>query len=390
MNRGFSIWLDALRATAALTVIAGHIAHTRFTRGDYHFLREINIASDAVIVFFVLSGVVIAYAAGRDGSLGRFAFNRITRVVSVVAPALLLTLLFDAIGTRVTMTAYPADYYEPHPAWEMLWRGLSFTSEWQGALSDRLRLGTNGPLWSLSYEVAFYGFFAIALYLRGALRLVLLALLALLVGLPILALLPAWLLGVRVWYLVRARPEMPRRRAWMLALGAPVALVVLKAAGLAPLLSHVTARAVAPLSHHSLLGYSDEVLWNSLIAVFVALHLVGVSRLTEDWAPRPDSRAVRAVRWIAGGSFSLYVMHYPTLHLLDATLPESLPLYDLWLLGATLAICLGFAALFERPLKRFRALLETGWGRLRREAPARPGPGAGANGRGGIEYLPEQ
>jgi hypothetical protein len=47
-------------------------------------------------------------------------------------------------------------------------------------------------------------------------------------------------------------------------------------------------------------------------------------------------------------------MHYPALQLLDAALPETLPLYDLWLLGLTLAICFGFAALFERPLKAYR------------------------------------
>lgn len=364
MKPGFSLWLDAMRAAAALIVLFGHFAHTRFTRGDYYFLREINIASDAVIVFFVLSGVVIAYAAERDGTLQRFAFNRLTRVLSVVLPALILTLVFDALGTNANMTAYPADYYEPHTVWETLWRGLTFTNEWQGALSDRIRLGTNGPMWSLSYEVAFYAIFAAALFLRGALRIVLLALIALLVGLPILALLPAWLLGVRVWVLVRNAGPMPRQRAWMLAVGSIAMLVFFKAAGLPAMLTNVTINALAPISHHALLGYSDEVLWNTIIAIFVALHLVGVQNLMETGAARPEGAAARAIRWVAGGSFSLYVMHYPTLHLLDATLPETLFLYDLWLLGMTLVVCFGFAALFERPLKLYRQLTLAFWRRM--------------------------
>jgi len=370
MKPGFSLWLDVLRAGAALVVLFGHMAHIRFTRGDYYFLREINIASDAVILFFVLSGVVIAYAAGRDGSLGRFAFNRLTRVWSVVLPALVLTVIFDAWGVATNPAAYPADYYQPKPLGEMFLRGLSFTNEWQGAFSDRLRLGTNGPLWSLSYEVGFYALFAAVLFLKGALRWVMAALIALLVGLPILALLPAWALGVWVWYRVsprRERDDQPggqsgprpilgtrQSAAWMLAVAPLICLVALKAIGLDTALSAMTARFFAPMSHHLVLGYSDEVLWNSLMAVLIAAHLIGVWQLCAARTAGTEGRMARAVRWVAGGSFSLYVMHYPTLHLLDATLPESLPGYDFWLLGLTLAICFGFAALFERPLKFYR------------------------------------
>lgn len=369
MTPGFSLWLDALRAAAALTVLFGHMAHIRFTRGDYYFLREINIASDAVIVFFVLSGVVIAYAAGRDGTLGKFAFNRMTRLYSVILPALVLTMIFDGIGTGIDMTAYPEDYYQSLPIAELFWRGLSFTSEWQGVFSDRLRLGTNGPLWSLSYEVGFYLMFGVTMFLRGAQRIALLVLLALVVGLPILALLPAWALGVLVWRFVQSGKQMPLSRAWMLAVGSIVALIVLKAANLPAVLTYITAKTLAPYSHHALLGYSDEVLWNSLIAIAIALHLLGVSQIAAQRAARPEGRGARAIRWVAGASFSLYVMHYPTLHLLDATLPETLPFYDLWLLGLTLTVCFGFAALFERPLKQFRLMVIALWSHRSLTAP---------------------
>jgi len=287
-------------------------------------------------------------------------------------PALLLTLVFDGIGTRVNMTAYPEGYYQALPWGEFLWRGLTLTNLWTG-MTDWVRLGTNGPIWSLSYELGFYLFFGSAVFLTGALRVVIIALLALLVGLPILVMLPAWLLGVWVW----TKTDQPygtdaRLISWIMALGSILTLVILKVAGLPQLLTGLTVTALYPQSHHGLLVYSDEVLWNSVIALFTAVHLIGVHRLAAQMPRWPEAALAKSIRWIAGGSFSLYLVHYPTLHLLDATLPETLPAYNLWLLGITLAICFAFAALFERPLKPFRAGAKALWQRVVNPEPSSP------------------
>lgn len=360
MTRGFSLWLDAIRALAALAVLFGHMAHIRFTGGDYYFLREWNIASDAVVVFFVISGLVIAYAAERDGDLRTYSYNRATRIFTVIVPALILTLVFDAIGTRITMEAYPQGYYQ-HLSWsEFLFRGLTLTPQWLGMM-EPVRLGSNGPIWSLSYEVAYYMIFGFAVFLSGARRLVLIALVAFLAGVPILALMPAWLLGVLVWRRVSNPQATPLSRplAWTFAVGAPIAMVALKWMGVADALAALTANAFAPANYKAVLLYSDEVLWNTLLAILMALHLIGVAPLMAASSWRESERLARAIRWLAGGSFSLYVMHYPTLQLLDAALPESLPFYNLWLMAITLAVCFGFAALFERPLKAYRRWLAT-------------------------------
>ena len=360
MTRGFSLWLDAIRALAAFTVLFGHLAHTRFTGGRYYFLREWNVGSDAVVVFFVISGFVIAYAAERDKALSTYAWNRFTRIFTVIVPVLVLTLVFDAIGTRITMEAYPQGYYEALPLGEFLFRGLTLTPQWWG-LMDPVRLGSNGPLWSLSYELAYYILFGAAFFLRGALRIVMIALVALLAGLPILALMPAWLTGVLVWRRVRnteAAP-LPITVSWVLAIGAPVLMVATKILGFSDTLAALTAQALAPADYNMVLGYSDEVLWNSLLAILMALHLIGMSGLMKQVHWHENARSARAIRWLAGGSFSLYVVHYPTLQLLDAALPESLPAYNLWLLVLTLTVCFTFAALFERPLKFYRRWLAT-------------------------------
>ena len=101
MTPGFSHYLDLLRVIATLIVLASHMAYARFTRGDYAFIRDWNLGSDAVILFFVLSGYVIAYTAyERDRSLAKFAFARFTSLYSVVIPAILITLALDYLGSR--------------------------------------------------------------------------------------------------------------------------------------------------------------------------------------------------------------------------------------------------------------------------------------------------
>lgn len=359
MPRDFSPWLDALRAGAALTVLFGHMAHVRFAGGDYYFLREWNVASDAVAVFFVLSGVVIAYASERDGTLGRFAFHRLTRIASVLVPALLLTMAFDAIGTRIDMSAYPKGYYQELSPGEFLFRGLTLTNLWTGT-GDWVRLGSNGPIWSLSYEVAFYLIFGTLIFLKGQLRVTVLALMVLLSGVPILVMLPAWYAGVLTWHIAsRSQGQRSRAAYRRIAVGSLLCLLCLKVTGVPLVLESLTATALAPNNHHHLLVYSNEVLWNTVIAVGLAIHLMAVWRLTEGLPSRAPMAMTRLIRWIAGGSFSLYLVHYPTLQLLDALLPDDLPGHNIWMLLITLAVCFAFAALFERPIKSFRAALQT-------------------------------
>ena len=71
MSPRLSVYLDATRAIAALVVLLSHFAYPRFTGGDYLIIRELNLGSDAVVIFFVLSGFVIAYTAeNRDRLIG--------------------------------------------------------------------------------------------------------------------------------------------------------------------------------------------------------------------------------------------------------------------------------------------------------------------------------
>lgn len=61
MTSEVSIYLDAIRFTAAMVVFLGHVSGQRLTGG---LLWQVGrYMDDAVIVFFVLSGFVIAHVA---------------------------------------------------------------------------------------------------------------------------------------------------------------------------------------------------------------------------------------------------------------------------------------------------------------------------------------
>ena len=349
IEKRLSVYLDVLRFSAALVVLVSHFAYTRFSDGRYAFFRDWNLGSDAVVVFFVLSGLVIAFTSGaKDKTLGRFAFNRSTRLISVAVPAVLLTFALDRIGSTLEPVTYTGWWYNPLDLGRMLFSGLTFSSEWSG---QTVRMGTNGPYWSLSYEVAYYVMFGLAVYVKGARRLVLLALSVLVFGVNVMILLPAWLLGVWLFHHLQKSPAATASNAPLMAIAPVVLYVAMLAIDLPAVLTNLTINLTSQSAVYAL-RFSDEFVWNWLIAVCFAVHLAGMST----WLRGKELHAVRTIRWLAGASFSLYLVHYPVLQFFSAVLPKS----DVWfiddmvLLGLTLAVCFAFAELFERRLKPFR------------------------------------
>ena len=359
MSRGLSLYLDALRALAALVVLLSHFAYSRFTDGRYLIIRDVNLGSDAVILFFVLSGFVIAFTREtKDLTWRQFAFNRATRLYSVALPAIGLTVVFDAIGSALHPAAYDGWWHSRTPVAVAVPVSAVFANEWG---PTGLRLGTNGPYWSLSYEAAYYVLFGCAVYLRGARRWLLLAAGGFLFGLKVLLLLPAWILGAVAWRWL-ALSDKSQEWNWRpvacfaaagtvvayalcLALDIPETLMCLSTEWLG---SHVITR----------LRFSDEFLWNAIVGSLFAIHLYSVAALLR--AHDGQSAAGSVIRWLAGASFSVYLVHYPALQLVDSLLPSSPGLgRDIELLVITLAICFLFAQMFERPLAPLRRRLQT-------------------------------
>ena len=99
MPHNFSLYLDFLRFIAALAVFLDHITSYPFTK-DFFWGGLGSYGGIAVIIFFVLSGYVIAYVTNtRETTAARYASARIARIYSVVLVALTITFIFDNIGS---------------------------------------------------------------------------------------------------------------------------------------------------------------------------------------------------------------------------------------------------------------------------------------------------
>ncbi|WP_342223471.1 acyltransferase family protein [Klebsiella pneumoniae] len=97
MNKLTSIYLDLIRFTAALVVVLSHAAG--FTSLKIPIIS--GLGTEAVVVFFVLSGYVIAYvSSNKENNYIAFFKARAIRIYSVLVPAVLITLIFDHIGLK--------------------------------------------------------------------------------------------------------------------------------------------------------------------------------------------------------------------------------------------------------------------------------------------------
>ena len=167
MNKGVSLYLDVARFSAAMVVFLGHASGQLFTGGLFWQLGDYMRV--AVIVFFVLSGYVIAHVLqDRESTVREYATARISRLYSIASPALLLTAICDFIGLRIDPALYyegPWGYPEGNQAWNYLASFFFVNRFWD----LRLDPGINVPFWSLSFEAVYYVAAALLVFAKGAL-----------------------------------------------------------------------------------------------------------------------------------------------------------------------------------------------------------------------------
>lgn len=337
--------LDLARGLSALAVLVFHAVQTGLYRGPFpdwplaqHF---------AVVVFFVLSGLVIASSVDRrPQTLRDFALARASRILPVSLPALAFATLAFVVATGLGAPPLHADHYG--------------VLTWRGALTpllflDQSAVGSgpvwNPPYWSLSYEVWYYALFAVATFLRGGRRLAWLALLALLAGPRVLLLMPAWLVGV-----VLARAAFVRLANWRAGLAVAIASTGLAVAHSA--LIQPGRLALAELVGPAL-GFSRFAASDLALALAVAGVLIGLRPVANRW-PQVVERIAGPARWLAGISFTLYLFHWPMLNLCTVAgigADES-PLGFAAILLAIVALCHAIARVTEHQRHRVRALLD--------------------------------
>jgi peptidoglycan/LPS O-acetylase OafA/YrhL len=305
INRPMSIALDAVRGLAALIVLLGHAAQHDIYTGPIPFPDSIQ--HQAVVVFFVLSGLVIANVSfQRPGSLADYAVARLARVMPVALFAVLFSALAWLVGNNAPHGIIDVASRFNQPDVASLVLPLVFLSETDWGSGPLW----NAPYWSLVYEVWFYALFGAALYLRGWQRVLVLALLVPLAGLRVLLLLPLWLLGVALARWASARPLSEARAAITILTGFVLALAASKLAFvLSPVLDHWA----LPLTDN--LYMSRYAMSDTLLGLGVALAFLGLRTLADQCAATLE-KYQRPIGWLAGCSFTIYLIHWPILNLL--------------------------------------------------------------------------
>ncbi|TFW17279.1 acyltransferase family protein [Duganella callida] len=308
MNRAFSIYLDLLRFLAACLVVIYH-SNSRLLSASV--LPLSTYGHEAVIVFFVLSGYVIAYATdARENSPASYWASRLSRIWSLAIPAILLTPLLDMAGEALAPAVYEGYTTHDHAALRMATSALFLNEVW----TVSIMCFSNIAYWSLNYEVSYYLLFALYAF-GGRRRWLWMALAGALIGPKILLLAPVWVLGVAA-YRWRAPQRMPEWLGWTCVAASLLLFAAIEASRLSELLS-AQVRAALGAHWYRELNYSRWFLSDYLLGLSVFLHFIGVRRVADRLAPALLALE-RPVRALAAYTFSLYILHQPLLYFYTA------------------------------------------------------------------------
>ncbi|UGQ46924.1 acyltransferase family protein [Massilia endophytica] len=349
MEKAASLYLDVLRLAAALVVFTVH-AHYLLPDGLPVLWRLAEWGGEAVYVFFILSGFVIAYVVhSRKDRAADYLSARFARLYSVVLPALLVTMLLDVAGAMLAPSEYPASFKEEMTA---LVLSAFFSNEvWFISLWPP----SNIPFWSLSYEFWYYMIYAAAYFIprRGVKMLAVVSLCAL-SGPKIVLLMPIWLLGVGA-FAISKRMRLSPHAAALLALASFAGSSVLIASGAKASWRAWTLAELGPTAQA--LEQSAGFLYAYAFSIPAALHIVAMVKLAP-WIGQLRPWCEHMVRKASAHTFAIYLLHFPILKfLVAATATMSLGLLQTPLiLALTLAIIALLGTACERvktPMKRW-------------------------------------
>lgn len=300
-------YMDVLRLVAAALVVLNHVrdlvlvdaAQGAPSAAAKLLYFSAGFGHQSVMVFFVLSGFWITGATLRRDRWPifwrDFMIDRLSRLMVVVVPALVIGGLLDWIGWRIVAPGFYAGESGAHSMANVAvtltpWAFAGHLVFLQSLATTTF--GSNGPLWSLAYEFWYYVWFPALWLLAVRWRWsVALAALALGVAYPSLAYgFLSWLSGTALFFALQACV----RRRWLGRRGIAGALLMAGGGALATLLVYARLR--------------GSPWWTDLpVSMAFAVFLLGLCL----WVPRRLNALDAAARYGAEASFSLYAIHYP-------------------------------------------------------------------------------
>ncbi len=301
MNKGFSVYLDLVRFVAACLV---YIYHSNQRLLVEEILPASNFGHSSVIVFFVLSGFVIAYVTDtKENTWTSYWASRLSRVYSVAVPAILLTLLLDSIGR----TLLPA-LYAGYPYDQFVIRSLGsflFANEvWFISITSF----SNVPYWSICYEIWYYAAFGILMFMPRRTAIALLLLLAAALGPKIILLAPIWGMGVLLYYWQAPR-RLSTEASWWLFSGTVAAIVLFHYHGVSPAMTEWLKAQMGPDLHREF-TFSKFFPADYILGILVAANFAAMRNLAAQIEPFTQI-IERPVKTLASYTFTLYLLHQP-------------------------------------------------------------------------------
>ena len=297
----FSIYLDLLRVLAAFFVFIYHLKSRSL--GNPVLLNLIpNVSHFAVILFFVLSGYLIAASVDSKSSLGlkQYILDRLSRLYSVAFPALIISLGFamiyskSAIHTELLAIASnflflgQSWFFEINPFW-------------------------NTPYWSLCYEVMYYILFGCFIFFRSWKRWLLLLIFSAVAGIKVLLLMPCWLIGVAIYH-TRNTIKLNILIAILFAFVLPAACaVIMYGFGIHREMSKLSAFLLGDFYTHA--GFSAKFITDFVVAILFAIHIYAMRFIMTNYSW--GSWAAKLIQSGAAMSFTLYLMHQPFIRFVD-------------------------------------------------------------------------
>jgi len=282
------------------------------------------------IVFFVLSGYVIAMVTSeRERTLKQYAISRISRLYSVVLPALVLTLACDLVGSYLNPDFYalgPGKYHQDTLFLQYFLSLFLAQNFWDAGLNP----GINEPFWSLSFEMIYYLMFAAIFFASGRTRIIVLCLILAIAGPTIVLLAPIWGLGY-VAFLLHQRwqfhPPFKNCIAATISLACLIGIIFLS-----PLIRskfqvdlYLSQRSEIPADYFDGLLFAIHLTLAPNILFYISKYFVGVSSY---------------ITWLASLTFALYLFHRPIIQILAAVefVPPDTVMGRVYMIGITIFV----------------------------------------------------
>ena len=307
MPHYYSLYLDIVRFFAAVAVFLAHLASYPFTNGL--FWRPVGAFGDvAVIIFFVLSGYVIAYVTStREKTISQYASARIARIYSVVLIALLLTLVFDNIGKSLNPEFYSIQEVMRKPQSIVGYiSSIFFVNEYQIFKFNGISPGSNGPYWSLSFEITYYLIVGLFLFTKRAIAFPITIIVLFLSGRTIAALLPIWILGYLLYFVSL---KSINRKILYFGFVFSVFLIAIT--------PHLAIR--LPEDNFGFYfpwgrgPFNRDLIEDYLSALFFAVNILCVREILKGTGLKNNRNIERLIRWLGALTFPLYLIHFPVL-----------------------------------------------------------------------------